>query len=333
MSRSRRTSWWLGGVGLLLAFALLLKAEPAEVLALAGRARWSGLLAALAGTALLALLRGARLSLLAGGELRLKPSTAVAAVAQLATGVLPLRLGELAMIPLLQAAGLPGAIRGLSVLVLVRVLDLLAVLLWATAGGALIGGSPEFAGAMLVSMAVVLAAAWVAGMRVIRRLVGRWRRAPGWRRKALRQLLRVRREVVHLARSPARTCAAVLLSVLLWAVIWAVTVVLLRAMALTWPPSRVLLGVLGAAIGSSLPISSVGSFGTQEAGWAAALAGLGVAPQAALAAGFACHLWSLAFTFVVGGAGLVYLASCPPAPSSTPLRTRLSSFFRSDRRA
>ncbi len=333
MSRSRRTSWWLGGVGLLLAFALLLKAEPAEVLALAGRARWPGLLAALAGTGLLALLRGARLSLLAGGELRLNPSTAVAAVAQLATGVLPLRLGELAMIPLLQAAGLPGAIRGFSVLVLVRVLDLLAVLLWATAGAALIGGSPAFAAAMLASVGLVLGAGWVAGTRVLRRLAGRWRRAPGWRRKALRQLLRVRREVVHLARSPARAGVAVLVSVLLWAVIWAVTVVLLRAMTLTWPPSRVLLGVLGAALGSSLPISSVGSFGTQEAGWAAALAGVGVPPQAALAAGFACHLWSIGFTFVIGGAGLIYLASSRSTTSAGSFRTRLSSFLRSGRRA
>ena len=309
MSRSRRASWFLCGVGLLLAVALLLKAEPAEVLALAGRARWTGLLAALAGTALLALLRGARLTLLAGGAIRVRPASAVAAVAQLATGVLPLRLGDLAMIPLLQAGGLPGALRGLSILVLVRILDVLAVLVWATAGGALAGGKPASAAVLLLGVAAFLVAGWIAATRVLRRLADRWRRTPGRRRHVLRQALNVRGEVARLLRSPARASAAALLSVLVWAIIWAVTVVLLRSMSITWPPSRVLFGVLGAAFGSSLPIGSVGTFGPQEAGWAAALAGAGVAPQAALAAGFACHLWSIGIASVLGGAGLASLAS------------------------
>lgn len=332
MRRVGTTSWWLAGAGLLLAFALLLLAQPADVVALARRAHWAGLLAALAGTAALAALRGARLAILAGGKVRLARASAVAAVAQAATGVLPLRLGELAMIPLLQAAGLPGAIRAVSVLVLARVLDVVAVLLWATAGGAFVGGKPLLAVALLAAVAALLGAAWAALIAGVRRIAARWRGAGGWRRAALRQLLVVRREIAALARSPVRASAAVLASLATWAMIWAVTMVLLGAMGLDWPPLPVMAGVVGAALGSAVPITSVGSFGTQEAGWAAALAGVGISPRTALAAGFACHLWSIGFALVVGGVSLAYLAAARPEPASRPFLAALRNALRPDRR-
>ncbi len=332
MSRLGRTSWWLGGAGLALTVALLVVAEPADVLALARRARWSGLAAAFAGTAVLTVLRGARLALLAGGRVALRRASAAAAGAQAATAVLPLRRGELALVPLLRAAGLPGALRALSVLVLARALDLVAVLLWVTVAGALIGGHPAVGAALLAVTAGALAGAWIALTGWLRRAAWSRRRARGWRRRALRQLLTVRREVAALARSPLRAGAAIALSAASWAAIWAVTLAWLRAMDLAWRPGPVLLGVLGAAFGSALPLSSVGTFGTQEAGWVAALAGVGVEPRVALAAGFACHLWSVAFAAVLGGAALVYLAAAPRQPSGRPVLARLTSLLSSGRR-
>ncbi|MBZ5589955.1 MAG: flippase-like domain-containing protein [Acidobacteriia bacterium] len=327
MSRRRRASWWLAGVGLIIAAALLLVAQPGDVVGLAGRARWPGLLTALGGTAVAMLLRGLRLSLLAGRRLRPARATAVAAVWQLASGVLPLRLGELSLIPLLRAAGLPGTIRALSVTVLARVLDVLAVLMWAAFGTAAIGGRPLLAIAAVGVVAVLLTFAWIVGGRALRWLGSRWRKRKSWRRRMLVQLLRARKELLQLARTPAQAFASLLLSVLLWGVIWAVTATLLRAMALNFPPFLVLLGVIGAAAGSSLPVNAVGNFGTQEAGWAAALAGAGVAPRSALAAGFACHLWGLGFTLVIGAGALVYLAAGGSGAPSRPFLARLRSLL------
>ncbi len=332
MRRIGRTSWGLAAAGLLLAVVLLIVAEPAEVLALARHARWRGLLVALAGTALLTALRGARLAVLTRGAVGFPRATAAAAAAQLATGVLPLRLGELAMIPLLSAAGLPGSLRALSVLVLARVLDVVAVLIWTTVAAASFGGHPAFGLALLALLAAALAAAWIATARAMRRIARRWRHSAGWRVRALRQLLRARRELAALVRSPVRAGAAVVLSVAAWAVIWAVTVALLRAMGLVWPLAPVLLGVLGAAFGSALPIGSVGSFGNQEAGWVAALAAAGVEARTALAAGFACHLWSLVFAAALGAGGLLYLSAARREPSARPLRAVLRSFLSSERR-
>jgi len=326
-----RASWWLAGAGLSLALVLLLIAQPGDVIALARRAGWAGIVAAFVGTGVAMLLRGARLSLLANRRLGAWDATAVAAASQLATGVLPARVGEIAIVPLVRAAGMPGAIRALSLVVIMRVLDVSAVLIWTAAGAAALGRQPSVAVGAFVALALLVALAWILGVRGLRWLGIRWRNRKGWRRGVLLQLLRVRRELVLLARDPARASLGLLLSVLLWGVIWGVTVVLLRSMALDWPPLFVLLGVVGAAFGSSLPVNAAGNFGTQEAGWAAALAAVGVAPRSALAAGFACHVWGLLFTFVYGVGALAYLAASRSRTPWSPFLARLRTFLSSSR--
>ncbi|OYW05968.1 MAG: hypothetical protein B7Z61_04285 [Acidobacteria bacterium 37-71-11] len=333
MTARRRATWWLGGAGLALAVALLLAAEPREVVALALSARWPQVSLAFAFACTTATLRGLRLRLLAGRELRLTRSAPVAAAAQLASVALPLRIGEFAMVPLLQAAGVPGAVRGLSVLVIARVLDTLALLAWAVLAAGLVGGSPAAAAVTLVILAGLLSLGWAAGARALRRLARRWRNRSGWRRRSLSQLLRVRRELSHLAHSPLRGTAVVGLSLAIWGSIWGVTWALVRAIGLAWPVLPLLVGVIGAGVGSSLPVNFVGNFGSQEAGWTAALAAVGVDPRAALAAGFACHLWNLGFNLVLGLAGGVWLAAVQPGSSRRPFLARLRSLMSSGRGA
>jgi uncharacterized membrane protein YbhN (UPF0104 family) len=333
VSPRARVSWWLAAVSAVLAVGLLLVAQPASVLDMVWRARWPGLALALAGTSALVVIRAGRLALLVGRQLPVRQACVVVALAQVANGVLPLRLGELAFLPLLQFAGVPGTLRGLSLLVLGRVLDLAALLVWMVVAAALIGGSPAIA---LIGLAVLLPAFLLAallGLRWLRRVARTWRQRPGWRRRVLLQLLRVRRELTHLARSPARTWGSVLLSLLIWGAHWGTTMALLRAMLLDWLPGPVLVGVAGGALGSSLPVNSVGNFGTQEAGWAAALAGVGVPAQQALAAGFACHVWSLLFSVLLGAAGVVYLIAAQPGRSASALLATVKSFLSSARGA
>jgi hypothetical protein len=204
---------------------------------------------------------------------------------------------------------------------------------WVVVAAAMIGGSPTVA---IVGLAILLPSFWlgsVIGLRRLRRVARAWRQRPGWRRRGLLQLLRVRRELALAARSPLRAWGSVALSLLVWGAIWAVTLALLRGMGLTWPPGPVLLGVVGAALGSSLPVNSVGNFGTQEAGWAAARAGVGVPAQQALAAGFACHLWVLVLLVPLGLAGAAYLIAVQPGRSASALLASVRSFLRSGREA
>lgn len=333
MTARRRATWWLGGAGLVLAVALLLAAEPREVVALALSARPPQVFLALAFACATATLRGLRLRLLAGRELRLARAAPVAAAAQLASVALPLRIGEFAMVPLLQAAGVPGAVRGLSVLVIVRVLDLLALLAWVALATGMVGGSPAAAAATLVILAGVLSLGSAVGARALRRLAGRWRSRSDWRRRSLSQLLRVRSQLSHLAHSPLRGTAVVAVSLAVWGSIWGTTWALVRAIGLAWPAVPLMVGVVGAGVGSSLPFSFVGNLGTQEAGWTAALAAVGIDPRAALAAGFACHLWNLGFNLVLGLAGGAWLAAVQPGSSRRPFLARLRSLMSSGRGA
>ena len=228
---------------------------------------------------------------------------------------------------------MPGVIRGLSLLVLGRVLDLAALLVWAVVAAAMIGRSPVV---VIVGLAILIPALPLAaalGLRFLRTVAHAWRVRRGWRRRVLLQLLQVRRELWLAARSPTRALGAVALSLLVWGAIWGMTLTLLRGMGLPWPAGPVLLGVVGAALGSSLPVNSVGNFGTQEAGWAAALTGVGVPPQQALAAGFACHLWILVFSVVLGAAGAVYLTRTQPVRSASTLLANVKSFLSSRRGA
>ena len=294
------------GVGLL--GGLLVIAKPASVARLARQAEWSGLLVAFAWAIALALLRGLRLNVVTGGRLRPVPGFAVAAAGQLAVGVLPLRLGEVALIPLLAAGGVPGTVRGLSLLVVVRALDVGAVLVYAIAAAFLVGRSPLALTASLIALAIVAFAAIRGGAGILRAVARRWRQRGGRRRRLLHQLLQVRRELRALLREPGRALRCVALSLLIWAAIWQLSVALLRAMHVEFPSGAILLGVLGGTVASSLPINAVGNFGTQEAGWSAALAGAGVDPATGLTAGFAAHIWTLVFQAVLGGAAMAYLA-------------------------
>lgn len=283
----------LAGAGLLA--ATLWAARPGQVLELARRTSGEALAVGFAWATAVLLLRALRLGLLSGGRLGVGRAAAVIAASQLPVIVLPMRLGELAFFPALRAAGVRGGVRGLGFLVLTRALDVSGLVVWALAVG-LWMRVPGLATAAAVAAAVAVALYVSLRLtRAARRLLLRARRGGPWRRRLLLQALRVRRELARVARSPWRVTVVVACSLATWAGIWQLTVALLRGMGLTWPADAILVGLVGAAMGASVPLNAVGSFGTQEAGWAAALATLGVPTPAALAAGFASHSWSVVF--------------------------------------
>jgi len=286
----------LAGAGLLA--ATLWAARPAAVLELTRQTSAEALLAGFGWATAVLALRALRLGLLSGGRLGALRAAAVIAASQLPVTVLPMRLGELAFFPALRTAGVRGGVRGLGFLVLTRALDVSGLLAWGIGVGlwmrvpGLATAAGVAAGAALVLYLALRAT------RAARRVLLRARPGGTWRRNLLRQALQVRGELKRVVRSPWRAAAVVLCSLGTWAGIWQLTVALLRGMGLSWPADAIVVGLVGAALGASLPLNVVGSFGTQEAGWAAALATVGVPTSAALAAGFASHSWSVVFAAV-----------------------------------
>ncbi len=305
----RAGSLLLAVVGAFLAVALLLAAEPAEVVALVRRARPGGILVALAWATGIVAARGARLHLVTGARVPLLRASAVTALAQLAISLLPMRLGELALFPLLRLAGVPGTLRGLSILVFLRFLDLTSLLVLAVVAATILGVAAPAVGVALAAVGAAGLAAVVAGGRSLRLLARSWRGRRGMRRRLVRQSLQLRREWRAMARSPWRLASLAACSLAAWFGLWGLTVALLRAMGFDWPSGNVLLGMLGATLGASLPFNAFGNFGTLEGGWAAALSLIGVPPAQALATGFATHLYNMLFTLGFGAAATLVLAA------------------------
>jgi glycosyltransferase 2 family protein len=303
----RRPTILAAAGGTVLLLGLLLVARPRDVGGMLARSRPVPLLIAFGCALVVALLRGLRLRAVVGARLPAGPALAVASLSQFAVQALPLRLGEIALFPLLRTVGVSGTIRTLSILVLVRALDMAAVLVWAAGAGLVLGTGRWWAFAVLLAVLPLAALASVGGQRALRALAVRWRHRGPRRRSLVRQLLAFRRELLVTARSPARALAIVLLSLAAWGAVWFLTVQLVRAISLSWPAAHVLLAMLGATAAAALPLNSVGNFGTLEAGWAATLAGLGVEPRQALAAGFATHVWSMVFTTAIAMAAWVYM--------------------------
>lgn len=298
MSRRRLLSALAAVAGAALLAVLLWAAHPGRVLALARRTELSSVALAFAWATLVLVCRGVRLGLLSGGRLGIGRATAVIAAAQLPTTVLPMRLGELAFFPSLRAAGVAGAVRGLSFLVLTRVLDVGGLLVWAVGVGIWMRVPGLLAGATVASLAALAGYLTLRATRSARRLAMHLRRGGAWRRRILRQLLEVRHEMLAVGRSPVRAATAAACSLAMWGGIWQLTVALQRGMGMPWPADAILVGMVGASLGASLPLNVIGTFGTQEAGWAAALATVGVPANEALAAGFASHTWSIALAAV-----------------------------------
>ena len=295
----------LAGLGLILVAVLLSLARPGEVLARLVGVRWPHLAAAFGWAAAVAALRAVRLRILVGPTLSVPRSVGVVTVTQAAVSVLPLRLGELSLVWLLRRSGVPGAVRGLSFLVVLRAMDAAGLLVWAVALALAAGMRLGAGAALLAGMLLLLVLAMPVATRALDWAVRVWRSRPGWRRRLLRQMLAVRRELRMRAASRRQVALMAVVSLALWAGGWGQTVALVRGMGLEWPASAILAGVIGAAVTSAVPVTTVGSFGTLEAGWALALAAAGVPGTEALAVGFATHLWSVGFSLTLAAAGWI----------------------------
>jgi hypothetical protein len=320
----RPARWLLLVIGLALAGSLLLLADPGRVWVVARHASLSGLAWAFLLAVAVALFRGLRLRLVAGPALSTGQATGVICVSQLATSLLPWRLGELALVPLLHFSGVPGTVRGLSYLVVLRLLDLVALLALALAAAAATGAHVLGAVLALAGLCLTALTAWLVTGRGLRRIASAWRHRRPFRRTLLARLLEARRELRNASRSRVRLAGAVASALAIWAGVWAVTAQLLRAMNLEWAPATVLLGVIGATLGAALPINAVGNFGTLEGGWTVAAASTGMAAHDALVAGFAAHLWNLVFTVVLGAVAAAALALSHPGSRRSSARAARS---------
>lgn len=227
----------------------------------------------------------------------------------LASQILPLKLGELSYIYLLKKDRRASISQGVSSLIVIRVVDLLAIAFLFLAFSAWVRFPANFAiyfrsilvavGLLLALLVALLVFAkrsgpilrWFAQWRVVNKVL------------LLQKLLHAAEETLRELSlyTPRQYGEWSILAGLEWLVNFATFHVLLLGIGMTPHVLDTVVSVTFAAFASVLPVNSFGSFGTQEAGWATGLLLLGYSQQIALASGFATHLLTLAYMLVFGG--------------------------------
>ena len=86
-----------------------------------------------------------------------------------------------------------------------------------------------------------------------------------------------------------------------WLINYFIFYVLMVGLGLTPTFFDTVVSVTFASLASVLPINSIGNFGTQEAGWATGMVLLGYSKEIAIASGFATHLLTMAYMLLFGG--------------------------------
>ncbi|MFO8073793.1 MAG: lysylphosphatidylglycerol synthase transmembrane domain-containing protein [Polyangia bacterium] len=222
--------------------------------------------------------------------------------------VMPLRSGELAYGLLLRRAGGGGFGEGMAALVLLRVLDLAALLPLAAAviafGPLGVGGGGAVA--ILAVAAAACAALFFAVGPISRCLAERF--APGEERS----LGRAGRALALVARAydiPLRRKLELVASTIaIWGLIALWFHLLLGAVGQPLDPVEgISVAVLG-MVGSALPLSLIGSFGPMESGFALGLIALGRPDGAAAAAALGVSALSLLINWALGLPALGWLS-------------------------
>lgn len=227
----------------------------------------------------------------------------------LASQLLPLKLGELSYVYLLKKDNRSSIPQGLSTLMVIRIFDLLAISLLFIIISFVLRLPPNlsiyfysilaFIGFLLMLILGLLLVS--RNSRVVLQFISRF---PNLHKLPfMDKILAVLEGIFEdLKQYQAREYLEwTALAALEWLINYATYHVILVGIGLTPTFFDTVVGVTFAALASILPINSIGSFGTLEAGWAAGLVLLGYPQQIAITSGFATHFLTLFYMLLFGG--------------------------------
>jgi uncharacterized protein (TIRG00374 family) len=240
----------------------------------------------------------------------------IAALHNFLLRVMPLRTGDISYAFLVRRAGTAGFGDSLLGLLLLRMLDVTAVisLFGATlALNAAIYQADAHQGVLIAALATVVGGALVLAFPKLLR----WGTA--MTRRVL-QLLRLndQRRIRHVmeqlesavegqeqlrARSLA---AAAVLTLINWLLNYAIVWLLMRAIAVDVSLAQAVLGSTAATVSAMLPLAGIGSFGTLEAGWTLGFVLVGLPRADAIVSGFAFSLVTFGYAILL--AAVAWLA-------------------------
>jgi len=267
--------------------------------------------------------RGLRLAVMLPGAGSLPHMISISARHIFLAVVLPFRTGE-ASLPLMLSTECGRPLHeGVSVLGLMRVLDLASVAAWLLIGLALTGRLGA-SGDMTLRAAAVFALL-VGGLLLLPVIA---RRAAPLAESTRKPIAFAGRAAAHLAAMRrSQFLLAALTSMATWAATYGACYLVVAAMAgapaplgsaaaaIDFPTS--LVGTTGLHLSAVIPVSPLAGVGVWEAGWTAGYTLVGMDPAAATTSGIVSHVLVFGFITLLGGAGWLLRGRRHAADGST----------------
>lgn len=254
--------------------------------------------------------RPCRLAVLFGGAVRLREAIGAQSVSQLVNLVLPMRAGEMVLVFLLRTTTPVSASAALSIVVIDRLIDVIAVLIIFAVALAVIPGIPPIVngGAITLGIASILVVAGIAILLANRdrvlNLAAKWlqgftpARAAAWH---------VRIEGIiggfGILRDPKRIALAFVVTAVVWALSISGFALILKGIWPVAPFATAALAVCFGSIGMAL-LSVPAGIGILHASFALAAMVFGAPQEVALAFAILAHFLGLCATLLMGLSGV-----------------------------
>jgi glycosyltransferase 2 family protein len=264
------------------------------------------------------IVRPCRLSLLFRGVVAPRAAIATQSVAQVVNLLLPMRAGEMVLIFLLRSTTPVGASAALSVVIVDRVMDIIAILIVFAVALALIPGIPPIVngGAVTLAAACVVFVAGVAILLVARErvltLTARWlQRFTSIDGAAWLTRLKGVLDGFSILRDPARVALALAVTAVVWTLAIGGFALVLKGVWPAAPIPNAALAVCFGAIGIAL-LSVPAGIGVLHAGYALAAMVFGAPQEQALAFAILAHFLGLIATLAMGLTGAPLMRRAGP---------------------
>lgn len=299
--------WWLFRSARLDALLRALKDCPVELT-----------LGALLLFVLERIVRPYRLSVLFRGVVGVRAAIGTQSLSQIVNLVLPMRAGEMMLIVLLRSTTPVGASAAISVVIVDRVMDIVAILIVFAVALALIPGIPPIVNGGAITLAAVciafvvsVAVLLIARDRILL-LTATWlQRVTSIDSTAWQARLKGVLDGFTILRDPARVALALIVTAAVWTLAIGGFALVLKGVWPVAPISNAALAVCFGAIGIAL-LSVPAGIGVLHAGYALAAMMFGAPQEAALAFAILAHFLGLLATLAMGLTGLPLMRRAAP---------------------
>jgi uncharacterized membrane protein YbhN (UPF0104 family) len=237
--------------------------------------------------------------------------------------LMPLRTGELSYPMLARKVGAAGLGEGLVQLLMLRIIDLVTVallfllalvmaLVMGVEGlgqgtGAFVGAASMISGLCLVAL---FRLGWILrfGLDIARMILKRL--GGGVREKGLGVVAKAEEAVTAVTTLSLKDRGSIVFwSVICWSLYFVVFHLILMALQVPLPFLRTVLGSSAAIVGSTLPISGLGTFGALEGGWTAGFVAVGLDTTTAASTALVMSGLTLVFALILAVFGWLWLSA------------------------